>query len=160
MAYLDINFDDGSPNTCSGTLISDSWILTAARCVYDSSYVTVTLGAHNISSANETGRQYFTVTPQDYKIHPNWCSKANLEYDIALLRLPQQANFSGKSSRLEIPTNNIDWKFSTLLQKRCLQLVYLSMVILIRWTIPSSLRVGECTPVLVRISFKIQIAMS
>ena len=67
---------------CGGSIISSSWILTAARCVSDvsASQVTVSAGSTKVWMGTQTRDTSRIV------VHPGYNSDSNL-YDIALLQL-------------------------------------------------------------------------
>ena len=67
---------------CGGSIISSSWILTAASCVngVSASQITVYAGSTRVWTGTQTG------TASRIVVHPGYSSESNL-YDIALLEL-------------------------------------------------------------------------
>lgn len=55
----------------------------------------VFLGAHEIKNAKEMGQIRLRVTHNDFTIFPTWNPK-RLKDDIAIVRLPETVEFSGK----------------------------------------------------------------
>ncbi|KAG8233803.1 hypothetical protein J437_LFUL008023 [Ladona fulva] len=75
---------------CGGSVISDTWILTAGHCASDFSNFVVTLGAQR-SDQQEPG----TVVKQtrDKTVHERY-DPNQIENDISLLRLPSPISFT------------------------------------------------------------------
>jgi len=90
-------------HTCGGAIIDKDWLLTAAHCVdyraIGDMKLRVIVGEHDyqVSHGTET---IFNLTRQgDVAIHSQW-NMDRIDYDYALIQLPQSLNFTGKHSHL------------------------------------------------------------
>jgi endopeptidase E len=102
-------FRDGNflRHACGGTILTDSYILTAASCLEEiqgdikSANVTISAGIHRRSQPIQIIREV-----DDIIIHPNWTGSWNNDYDIALLHLSEPLDFEINSviTRTCLPT--------------------------------------------------------
>lgn len=91
-------FRDGtfSRHACGGTILSESYILTAASCLeaiegdIKSANVTIAAGIHRRSQPVAIIRDI-----DDIIIHPNWTGSWIHDYDIALLHLSEPLDIDG-----------------------------------------------------------------
>ncbi|KAJ8918127.1 hypothetical protein NQ315_011584 [Exocentrus adspersus] len=70
---------------CTGSLISSTFVVTAAHCTYNCSYVDLIFGAHNINIQEAT---QVRVTSSNIIVHPDFMRPDRRSNDISLIRIP------------------------------------------------------------------------
>ncbi|XP_018566478.1 granzyme-like protein 1 [Anoplophora glabripennis] len=95
---------------CAGTLISDSFVLTAAQCV-DCESAEVILGAYDILVREKTQvRQY--ISEDDVIFHPYYDPRT-LDNDIALVKLPMSVKLTPFVNIAELPDEDFHLDYGT-----------------------------------------------
>ena len=87
---------------CGGTLISDSYILTAAHCADGATYADILLGAWDIREPDEPNR--VQISSYEMVVHPGWNAN-DLSNDLALIVLPSPVDFTDYISPICLPAS-------------------------------------------------------
>ncbi|CAG9859350.1 unnamed protein product [Phyllotreta striolata] len=85
---------------CSGAIISDYLVITAATCLNGASEAEVILGAHNITNGAETGRE--VIKANQFIIHEKFDTVKLLD-NIALIQLPKKISFNANIQSVKLP---------------------------------------------------------
>lgn len=94
-------------HVCGGSVLSPKFVLTSGFCLHDSNSLQVVLGAHELFNLNEPTQQRFNLTSVDYIRHPEF-NVGQMRNDIALLRLPREANFNSFVQPIGLPSGELE----------------------------------------------------
>ncbi|CAG0890891.1 unnamed protein product [Darwinula stevensoni] len=95
MAYIEAVFPEG-PTICSGSIVSERWIVTAAHCIVNQNKVKASSVTVRVGSANKnTGT---AIASANYFAHPDYNPATynmtgSAGNDIALIQLPTSLTF-------------------------------------------------------------------
>ncbi|CAG0894355.1 unnamed protein product [Darwinula stevensoni] len=105
MAYIEASYPDGNGTACSASIISETWILTAAHCVRDPNNITASTVTVRVGSADWMAGEFHDFSGGAFdgdfiSIHPE------NGHDFALVRLSTPLTFSPSIQPICFPTTD------------------------------------------------------
>lgn len=89
---------NGATIHCGGSIISSSWVLTAAHCTINRLQFNLRFGSNNMLSGGVTQTSFWSIN------HAQFDSKY-LNNDIALIRIPSPLTLSASIRSIRLPTS-------------------------------------------------------
>ncbi|XP_061721277.1 melanization protease 1-like isoform X2 [Cydia pomonella] len=107
MALISYKTRLGPQFECSGSLINERYVLTAAHCISNLELLGVRIGEHDVDTTSDCQGEPPTLTCeskiQDIRIeeaipHPEYHGKPNIKNDIGIIRLKKPVDLSFKNA--------------------------------------------------------------
>ncbi len=86
-------------NNCGGSIISNTYILTAADCVLNAKTLKINLGSTNLSTPAKT------LYSSTFFIH-SYYQPISFQHNIALIRLPETLKFTSTMVAIRLPSRS------------------------------------------------------
>ncbi|XP_055630032.1 brachyurin-like [Toxorhynchites rutilus septentrionalis] len=102
-AALLINFADESTTLCGGSIVSTTFVLTAAHCLEGGIDATVIVGTNTVSIPSDDRAVEIDVTFHDMLVHPKY-DPIDVLNDIAIVRLTKALTFSDTIQPVKLPS--------------------------------------------------------
>lgn len=120
VVYLVSDTPEGPTATtyCTGSLVSNKWVITAAHCIDFARSTTVHLGFLDLSreapetEASNKNNYTLKLEANQYRVHRQWTRLAK-EHDIGLIKLPTPVRFTRTIRPICLPNRRqIDQTFA------------------------------------------------
>lgn len=104
IVFLDITLNDGNRTSCGGSIIDNSWILTAAHCTHNAVSIEILYG----STKYEVGQFSHEVDADHFIQHEDY-DDDSLEHDVALIRTPH-VDFTDMVDKVVLADSDNDYE--------------------------------------------------
>lgn len=95
--------NNGESHYCSATILSNNKVLTAAKCVYNSSNITLVLGTRNVAECEYK----VNINEKEIFKHPKYNPENSADpYDLAVFQFKKKLKFDAYVNKISMVDNN------------------------------------------------------